>query len=315
MKKTDSRLERISRMEAAYDEVTGMMGKMGEAVNTHKDFKSKFEELKEYMDSGQWQKDYEADEAGKIPAYVKRGVLSQDGLYDLLQDVDDVLGKTQEATMPDSKIASAEDMEHAIRQAGIIPFFINAIPGYSIQELTAPGFWFGGEEDSLGPWDWKIHCIQCGDIAYGKFLCGGKAAFATIPLYRELMNVRRAAYEPDENGRKVLELLDRQGTVTMREIRTMLKVKKAAADTVIRKLEHQCRVVTGDMLRVYKGPELSYKGWQTASFCTPDALFEDEGITLDTGHSPDESLEILIEHISGLLPGKATREQILKGLK
>ena len=94
-------------------------------------------------------------------------------------------------------------MERAICELGIVPFFTSAIPGYSIKELTQPGFWFDGEEDSLGPWDWKIDCLQNGGIAYGKFLCGGKAAFATVPFYRELMNVRRATTSPDKNGERI----------------------------------------------------------------------------------------------------------------
>ena len=60
-------------------------------------------------------------------------------------------------------------MERAICELGIVPFFTSAIPDYSIKELTQPGFWFDGEEDSLGPWDWKIDCLQNGGIAYGKF--------------------------------------------------------------------------------------------------------------------------------------------------
>jgi hypothetical protein len=40
--------------------------------------------LTEYMDGGQWMKDYEADERGELPADLKRGVLSEDALYDLL---------------------------------------------------------------------------------------------------------------------------------------------------------------------------------------------------------------------------------------
>ena len=55
-------------------------------------------------------------------------------------------------------------MERAICDLGIIPFFTSAIPGYSIKELTQPGFWFDGEEDSLGPWDWKIDCLQNGGL-------------------------------------------------------------------------------------------------------------------------------------------------------
>jgi hypothetical protein len=40
--------------------------------------------LTKYMDGGQWMKDYEADERGELPADLKRGVLSEDALYDLL---------------------------------------------------------------------------------------------------------------------------------------------------------------------------------------------------------------------------------------
>ena len=34
----------------------------------------------------QWRKDFEADEAGKLPQDLKRGVLSEDGLWNLLSD-------------------------------------------------------------------------------------------------------------------------------------------------------------------------------------------------------------------------------------
>ena len=77
-----------------------------------------------------------------------------------------------------------------IRRFRILPFFINSIPGFSVQEHTSADNWFS--EESLGPWDWKIACVQSGDIAYGKFLWGGKAAFATVDAYRELMNWRRS---------------------------------------------------------------------------------------------------------------------------
>ena len=41
-------------------------------------------ELREFYENGQWRRDYEADERGELPATLKRGVLSQDGLWDLL---------------------------------------------------------------------------------------------------------------------------------------------------------------------------------------------------------------------------------------
>ena len=58
------RIERIKRMEAYY------------------------EALREYMDSGLWLSDYEADERGELPKDLKRGVLSEDGLYDLLTEIE-----------------------------------------------------------------------------------------------------------------------------------------------------------------------------------------------------------------------------------
>ena len=64
----ESIVERIQRMEAHFD-------------------RAELEDLKilaEYYDSGLWLSDYEADERGEIPNDLKRGVLSQDGLYDLL---------------------------------------------------------------------------------------------------------------------------------------------------------------------------------------------------------------------------------------
>ena len=44
--------------------------------------------LEVYYTGGQWLSDYERDERGGWPANLKRGVLSEDGLYDLLAQAD-----------------------------------------------------------------------------------------------------------------------------------------------------------------------------------------------------------------------------------
>ena len=89
-------------------------------------------------------------------------------------------------------IVSAETMLRTVSSCGLVPFFENAIPGYSVEEMTDPYWWFDGEGGVLGPWDWKIDCVQSGDIFYGKYLCGGKAAFSTLKWYRELRNFRQS---------------------------------------------------------------------------------------------------------------------------
>ena len=89
-------LDRISQMEDRFDEVTRVMAALDEAVSEYADFKSEIKALQDYMESGQWKEDYEADEAGKIPANVKRGVLSEDGLYDLLEESCRILARARE---------------------------------------------------------------------------------------------------------------------------------------------------------------------------------------------------------------------------
>lgn len=195
-------------------------------------------------------------------------------------------------------VTGADAMCSLILEYGIIPFFENPIPGYSVEEHTPPEHWF--TDESLGPWDWKIHCVQSGDIAYGKFLWGGKAAFATVDVYRELMNWRRAQpkYRPSPEQRKVLDFLSENGSVAIPDVRRLLGVKKSAADAVVARLMQQTRLVTGDIRRVYRGADLHYSGWQRSSFCTPEALFEDLDFPfpgfvprrMQSDLSPEESL-------------------------
>ena len=201
-------------------------------------------------------------------------------------------------TVLQPEVVSPESMHRLILEYGILPFFENPVAGYSVEEHTAPENWF--TDESLGPWDWKIDCVQSGDIAYGKFLWGGKAAFATVEVYRELMNWRRSQEKnrPTEDQAKVLAYMEENGSISIAEVRKLLGVKKSAADALMAKLQYQTRVVTGDIMRVYRGSDLHYSGWQRSSFCTPEALFEDLDFPfpgfvprrMQSDLSPEESL-------------------------
>lgn len=214
-------------------------------------------------------------------------------------------------------IVSAETMLRQVKDCGIVPFFENPIAGYSVEEMTDPYFWFDGEAGVLGPWDWKIDCVQSGDIFYGKFLCGGKAAFATMQWYRELRNYRQSlpkyALLPGPQT-QVMDYVRENGSITVKEVRALLGVKKSAADALLTKLQMQCRLVIGDIARVYRGPDLHYSGWQVASFCPPEDLagsisfpgapasfpFAACDESIDSVHVPDESRQLLSEHITHL---------------
>lgn len=75
-------IERIAQMEMLYDEVDAALND-NEGVQAA--MRQKIQILRTYMESGVWLADYELDERGGLPRGMKRGVLSQDGLYDLLE--------------------------------------------------------------------------------------------------------------------------------------------------------------------------------------------------------------------------------------
>lgn len=213
-------------------------------------------------------------------------------------------------------VVSEQTMYRTICECGMIPFFAGPVPGYSVEEKTSAEYWFGGDAGVLGPWDWKIGCIQSGDIFYGKYLCGGKAAFATLEWYRELRNYRQSlekyALQPGPQT-EIMDYLNGNGTITIKEVRGILGIKKSAADALITRLQMQCRVVTGDITRVYRGEDLHYNGWQVSSFCRPEDLTESPfpfgpRQTLDSPHTPMESYEILSGRIRELCGDVSSRQ-------
>ena len=81
-----TRIERITQMEALFDESEEVIRHLDQALEDFAALQPNIAELGAYYNSPQWRKDFEADEAGKLPKDLKRGVLSEDGIYDLLTD-------------------------------------------------------------------------------------------------------------------------------------------------------------------------------------------------------------------------------------
>ncbi|MBO4571618.1 MAG: DUF4298 domain-containing protein [Bacteroidales bacterium] len=94
-KKLPEAVLRVKDMEQRFDIVYSGIALLGTAVNGYEEYREDIEVLKAYMESGQWKKDFEADEAGAFPESLKRGVLSEDGLYSLLEEADGVVAKAR----------------------------------------------------------------------------------------------------------------------------------------------------------------------------------------------------------------------------
>lgn len=69
-------IARIRRMEQCFD-----------AVQEDAERGDQLQLLIRYYESGQWLHDYELDEQGLLPPDLKRGVLAQDAVYDLLEQI------------------------------------------------------------------------------------------------------------------------------------------------------------------------------------------------------------------------------------
>ncbi|MBP5717994.1 MAG: DUF4298 domain-containing protein [Abditibacteriota bacterium] len=86
-----TQIERIQHMEAVLDEVRDGIAQLNTAVARYQDLHPTIQELAAYYGSPDWNQDLDDDRAGKLPDDLKRGVLSEDGVYDTLTDHRDIL--------------------------------------------------------------------------------------------------------------------------------------------------------------------------------------------------------------------------------
>ena len=84
----ESRISRIRKMERSYNRVRRAADALGRARARLDALSGEISRLEEYQASGLWREDFEADERGELPADLRRGVLSEDGLYNLLEEID-----------------------------------------------------------------------------------------------------------------------------------------------------------------------------------------------------------------------------------
>lgn len=76
-------LERVAVMEQRFDRLLAAAEKP-DMLRKDEDLKQTLRELTAYYEGGMWLEDYERDERGELPWDLKRGVLSEDGVYHLL---------------------------------------------------------------------------------------------------------------------------------------------------------------------------------------------------------------------------------------
>ncbi|MBO5342307.1 MAG: DUF4298 domain-containing protein [Lachnospiraceae bacterium] len=78
-------IERIQYYEEILNEIDTAIKEIERAIEKFHHLPKQVEELESYYSSSAWMKDYEADEQGKLPEKLKRGVLSEDAIYNVLE--------------------------------------------------------------------------------------------------------------------------------------------------------------------------------------------------------------------------------------
>ena len=79
-------MERIRYMEQLFDLVSESITEPSTALDKSEKIQEAIAALSDYYSSDEWKQDYADDEADRLPKDLKRGVLSEDGIWNLLSD-------------------------------------------------------------------------------------------------------------------------------------------------------------------------------------------------------------------------------------
>ena len=86
MKENKQQIVRIRLMERRLDRALLAVKRLSAALDKWEAVQEDIAALDEYYGSDDWKQDFADDEAGLLPADLKRGVLSEDAIWNLLAD-------------------------------------------------------------------------------------------------------------------------------------------------------------------------------------------------------------------------------------
>ena len=110
-------------------------------------------------------------------------------------------------------ITSQEKLEELIQEWGFLPFFLNRIEGFSIEEHTPKELWFT-DEQMAGPWEWKGPIIsnwQCLGLGKRRHPQSRSTRIALTIDGEEATDIQFVTTEPQHAERTNGTLYDLQG--------------------------------------------------------------------------------------------------------
>ncbi len=223
----------------------------------------------------------------------------------------------------DFYVQSKQDLIDAVQEFGIIPYFSNSIPGFSLEEHCPPSVLFNDTEENT--WEWKGPVIRATGCAYGKFFAK-KAAYVRRDLFLDLANYRRDGYDFDaryDEGlarfqeKQLYDLIAENAPIPSKVLRKsggyaysgrwQKTDGKKGFDTSVTRLQEQCYVIISNFVYTID-KNGNRRGWGVAEYSTPEKYM---GETFTEGvyrRKPGESYALLFEHLQRLLPAAAEKE-------
>ena len=86
-----SQIEKIIQMEEKYTSASQAVQALTYALENYIHAQTDLTDLARYYHSPEWLADYDADNRGDFPQDLNRGVLSEDALYNLLAENDEII--------------------------------------------------------------------------------------------------------------------------------------------------------------------------------------------------------------------------------
>ena len=88
--------ERIEEMEKHFERASEVVDRLSSTLDEYAKVQDSIKALESYYGSKEWKKDFHDDEEGLLPTDLKRGVLSEDGIWNLLEEVRELKERMQE---------------------------------------------------------------------------------------------------------------------------------------------------------------------------------------------------------------------------
>ena len=197
------------------------------------------------------------------------------------------------------------DLEALVRRVGILPFFTNPVPGWSVEENIAPEVWF---TDRDGPWEWKGPLAYERACVYGKFV-RGKAAFVSPGWFAELANCRREgmsfqdrveAGEVPYRDRMLMRYVAEHPGELSKHAKRECGFSKGY-DGALTRLQMQTYVIDQDFRYSIDKSGRPY-GWGNAALILPEDWLGADFLGPAQSREPEESFERMIGHLRGIMP-------------